>query len=90
MFNRKKNKEKLEEFQESTPEEQVKELKKLTRLTYKTFFWISIFLLAPTIGSHFLPWNIIPIARDIGIFLLFVGLWKINKGMEKKKKEEEQ
>lgn len=72
-----------------TPEKQVNELRKVIRLTYKMFLWIAIFLLIPTIGQYFIDWRIIPIAIDIGIVILTFSLWRINKRMDKKKKEED-
>ena len=89
MWNKDKKK-KLDEFEGLDMEGQRNELKKVIRLTYKVFLWISIFLLVPTIGHYFIDWAIVPIARDIGIFIVTFILWRINKRMDKKKKEEKQ
>lgn len=65
------------------------ELKKAIKLIFKVFFWISIFLLVPTIGNYILHWDIVQYARDLGILIFTMGLWYINRRIKKKEKEEE-
>lgn len=87
----KKTKEEIEkEWKERPEREKIKELKKTIRTTYKIFYWISIFLIIPTIGSYVVEWNAIPIARDIGIGITTMMLWRITRRMKKKEKEEEE
>ena len=90
MFNKKKIKEKQETYKNMTPEEKIDELKDTIRITYRIFYWMSIFLLAPTITYWIIDWIPLRIARDLGIVISTIILWKINKNMKKKMKEEKE
>lgn len=79
---------KPEKYPMGTPEERAESYKKVIKVTYKSMYWIAIFLLLPTIGTYIIEWQIVRYARDIGIVILAVTYWRINKKMKKKEKEE--
>ena len=64
------------------------DLKSIPRLLVNSFYWITLFLVLPTVTSYFVDWKILVISRDVGIIILFVALWFVKYRMNKKAKEE--
>lgn len=79
---------KQEKYPMETAEERAESYKKVLRVTYKSMYWIAIFLLLPTMGTYIIEWQIVKYARDIGIVIITITCWRINKKMKKKEKEE--
>ena len=65
---------------------QEKRLEAVIKITYKSFYWIFLFLMLASIAKYIF-WDKIGIAVDVAIIIGFIWLFKIKRAMEKKEKE---